>query len=251
MHRCPIDTARIAETGAIALDRAEARHLQTVLRLRQGDEVELFDGHGHTRRVRAASLSRDGIAFEPVDPAPVFHPRPPCAVTLAACISKGHRMDWTIEKAVELGAARIIPVVSDRTIARPDPADCDSKSGRWARIALETVRQCDSAWMPEITAPMPFDAAVAELRKNGAPLFAAILREGTGPVREALDALRALTPPPSEVGWISGPEGDFTPAEEDALIDAGATPVNLGPFILRAETAAIYGLCVLGATLCR
>ncbi len=249
MHRCPIDTERIGASGAIALDRAEARHLQTVLRLRQGDEVELFDGRGHTRRVRAAALSRDGITFDPVDPEPVFHPRPVCAITLAACISKGHRMDWTIEKAVELGAARIIPVVSERTIARPDPADSDSKSGRWARIALETVRQCDSAWMPEIMAPMSLAEAIAELRKNGAPLFAAILRDGTRPVREALDALRSATPPPQEVGWISGPEGDFSPAEEDALIAAGATPVNLGQFILRAETAAIYGLCVLGAAL--
>lgn len=249
MHRCPIDSARLRSQGAIALDRSESRHLQTVLRLRQGDEVELFDGRGSTRRVRAAALSREGIVFEPVDPEPVFHPRPRCAVTLAACIGKGHRMDWTVEKAVELGAARIIPVVSERTIARPDPADFDSKSGRWARIAIETVRQCDSAWAPEIMAPTPFAEAVAELRKNGAPLFAAILRKGTRPVREALDALRAANPPPAAAGWISGPEGDFTPAEEDALIAAGATPVSLGRFILRAETAAIYGLCVLGAAL--
>ena len=249
MHRCPIDTDRIFAEGRVAMDRAEARHLQTVLRIRQGEEIELFDGRGRTRRMRVASVARDGIALDPVDPAPVFHPRPKCAITLAACISKGHRMDWTVEKAVELGAARIIPVVSERTVARPDPADFDAKSGRWSRIAMETVRQCDSAWMPEIMPPMAFADAVAELRKNGAPLFAAILRRGTRPVREALDELRASPEAPSEAGWISGPEGDFSPSEEDALIAAGATPVNLGQFILRAETAAIYGLCVLGAAL--
>jgi 16S rRNA (uracil1498-N3)-methyltransferase len=250
MHRCPVDTARIVAPGPLLLDRQEARHLRTVLRIREGEEVELFDGQGLTRRMRVGRLSRDGIVFEPIDPAPVAHPRPACALTLAACVCKGHRMDWIIEKAVELGASRILPVLSGRTVARPNPADFDARDGRWARIARESARQCASAWTPEILPPTPLMDAVAELRKNGAPLFAALLRPGTRPVREALDAMRseAGTPAaPPMAGWISGPEGDFTPAEEDALIAAGATPVSLGPLILRAETAAIYGLCVLGA----
>ena len=146
-------------------------------------------------------------------------------------------MDWTVEKATELGATRIVPVLSARTISRPADA------ARWRRVAEEAGRQCGTAWLPEITDPLAFDAALA-LAAQTRPLFVAAL---TPEARSLHDALTAFSAPPSSAGWFVGPEGDFTPAELAKLVESGAIAVSLGPRILRAETACLYGLCVLSS----
>lgn len=174
-------------------------------------------------------------AVEPV----VAHPKPTCTLTLYVCISKGKHMDWTIEKAVELGVARIVPVISDRTIVRVDADDRDAKADRWMRIAEEATRQCGRAWLPEILAPRSFKESLV-LVKQTIPTFVAALTPDAQPLRNFL-----LPPPPSQAGWFVGPEGDFTPDELKFLLDAGAVPVSLGPLVLRAETACLYGLCAL------
>lgn len=233
MHRCLVRTEELlAET--CSLGRETARHLQTVLRVRPGTPVTLFDGCGRTRAATVSAADRQGLVLTAAAPA-LEHPRPACALSLFACVSKGARMDWTVEKATELGAARIVPVISARTVSRP------SDASRWVRIAEEAARQCGAAWLPAVPAPLPFDVALA-LAAQTPPLFVAALTPEARPLRDALAAYRA---PPPAAGWFVGPEGDFTPAELAALADAGATPVSLGPQVLRAETACLYGLCVL------
>jgi 16S rRNA (uracil1498-N3)-methyltransferase len=150
-------------------------------------------------------------------------------------------MDWTVEKAVELGVSRIVPVISDRTIVRLDEEDGVAKAARWSRVAEEAARQCGAAWLPAITPPSSLKACLPALAET-APVFVAALTPAARPLREALSAC-AGTPPLA--GWFVGPEGDFTAAELDALIQAGAIPVSLGPQVLRAETACLYGLCAL------
>ncbi len=233
MHRCLVRTdALLADT--CSLDREAAHHLHTVLRVRPGAPIMLFDGCGHTRAAIISTADRHGLVLTTTEPARE-QPRPACAITLFACVSKGARMDWTIEKATELGAARIVPVISARTVSRPSDAT------RWARIAEEAARQCGAAWLPAIPAPLPFDAALA-LATQTLPLFAAVLTPEARPLRDALDA---FCTPPAAAGWFVGPEGDFTSAELAALTDGGAIPVSLGPQTLRAETACLYGLCAL------
>jgi len=239
MHRCLIKTQALF-ADALTLGRDEARHLQTVLRVKPGDAVALFDGCGHTRSAVVATADKHGLSFTPSD-APQTHPRPPCAITLFACVSKGKRMDWTIEKAVELGVARIVPVISARTIVRLDADDGDAKADRWLRVAEEAARQCGAVWLPEIVQPVSFQAGLPLVAQTQ-PVFVAALTPNAQPLRNAL----ALCPiPPVQAGWFVGPEGDFTPAELDALLAAGAIPVSLGPQVLRAETACLYGLCAL------
>jgi 16S rRNA (uracil1498-N3)-methyltransferase len=239
MHRCLVRTDALL-ADACALDRAEAHHLQTVLRVRTGDAVMLFDGRGHTRRMVVSSAEKHGLALTPTA-APETHPRPVCAVSLFACISKGKRMDWTVEKAVELGASRIVPVISDHTIVRLDAEDGDAKAERWLRVAEEAARQCGAVWIPEIAPPVSFDASLSLVAQT-APVFVAALTPDARPLR---NALAAHPRPPAQAGWFVGPEGDFTSEELNALLAAGAVPVSLGPLVLRAETACLYGLCAL------
>jgi len=239
MHRCLVKTEELL-ADALTLGRDEARHLQTVLRVKPGERVTLFDGQGHTRQAVITSAEKRGLSLETEKP-PQSHPRPACAVTLFACVSKGKRMDWTVEKAVELGVTRIVPVISDRTIVRLDADDGDAKTDRWLRVAEEAARQCGAAWLPEIAHPVPFKDCLAVVRQT-APVYVAALTPTAEPLRVAL---AAHPEPPPQAGWFVGPEGDFTSAELDALLGAGAVPVSLGQQILRAETACLYGLCVL------
>ncbi len=240
MHRCLVQTDALT-AERVALPREAARHLQTVLRVREGDEVELFDGAGFTRRVAVRSVSRAGLALEPVE-APVAHPRLPVAVTLFASVIK--RMDWTVEKAAELGAARVVPVLTARSVVRVAPDAREAKAERWRRIAEDSVRQCDGAWLPDILPPVSFDESLS-LFDGAGPVFVAALSPAARPFR---DALAASPERPASAGYYVGPEGDFTPGELERILAAGAVPVNLGPRILRAETAALYGLSILNAT---
>ena len=244
MHRHYIDTARL-QTAPIALAREESRHLRTVLRIRDGEIVELFDGRGLTVRAAVQSVDRQNLRLEPLAP-PVCHTPPACAFTLFACISKGKRMDWTVEKATELGVRRIVPVLSSRTIVLLDDTDAEDKVERWNRVSIDAARQSGSVWVPTIDTPRTL-TALPPLVQSCAPVFVAALSPDAVPMREALTAFRARGAPPATAGWFVGPEGDFTPEELRLLIDAGAIPVSLGQQILRTETAAIWGLCVLGA----
>ena len=244
MHRHYLQTSRLT-SGTIALTRDEARHLRTVLRICDGEVVELFDGRGLTMAARVVASDRQGLRLEAVAE-PVRHAPHACAVTLWTCICKGKRMDWTVEKAVELGAARIVPVISSRTIVRLDDEDTEGKSERWTRVAVEAARQCGAAWLPAIDAPTAI-ADVGPSVRACAPVFVAALVPTAQPMRAALARLRAAGGTPARAGWFVGPEGDFTHEELRLLLDAGAIPVNLGRQVLRAETAAVWGLCLLGA----
>jgi len=285
MHRhLVIPDALCADT--CVLGKEEARHLQTVLRVKPGDVIQLFDGQGHTRMAVVSipphfmkcggmevesKTSKNRLCLTAIEPA-INHPQASCAITLFVCISKGKHMEWTIEKAVELGVARIVPVISDRTIVRIDADDRVAKADRWRRIAEEAARQCGSAWLPEILAPCAFNESLSLVQQT-TPTFVAALTPEAKPLRDFLlpvpSSLEPHKPhkntnnshpkvlplcppclcekqyPPPEVGWFVGPEGDFTPEELQGLLDGGAIPVSLGPLVLRAETACLYGLCAL------
>lgn len=242
MYRHHVTPAQL-DQPLLALEPDAARHLQTVLRVQEGAEVELFDGRGRTVTARVASCGRHGLTFERLTP-PAVRPPPACRLALCPCVSK--RMDWTLEKAAELGASSIVPIISERSVVRLEtPDDADGKQERWRRIVVEATRQCGGVWVPEVLPPMPFDQALTRL---GAirPLLAAALTPDARPLREILAGL-AGAPPPRAAAWLVGPEGDFTPGEVAHLRGAGALLCSLGANVLRTETAAVYGLAVLGA----
>ena len=238
MHRLLVDTASL-ENEAPVLSSEAAAHLK-VVRPKSGERVELFDGKGRTREY-AVTASGRGFVLAAAAPAAEF-PRPP-AMTLFACVTKGSRWDWTIEKATELGVTRIVPVVSSRTIVRIADGEREAKRRRWERVAADAARQSDAKWLPEVLAPTMFTESLALVR--GTECFVgALVTPPPTPMAEAVRRRQGELEPAIYVG----PEGDFAPEELQALLEI-ATPVSFGSTILRAETAAIYGVSALKSQL--
>ena len=238
MHRLLIPENYLSGE-AIELPPDAARHLK-VVRPHAGEEIELFDGHGHTRRCRwdGRRLVADGSV--------AAFPAPNSALVLFACVTKGSRWDWTIEKAVELGATRIVPVISDRCIVRLSPAERPAKADRWRRIAADAARQSDAVWLPEVHAAVDFKDALSLVKDCGRVFAGALCNPPPPPIWNEVAAVASGNAPVPSLGIFVGPEGDFTPDELRALLEL-AKPVSFGPTILRAETAAIFGLSVLAA----
>ena len=239
MHRCLVSTEQIL-SDTISLNREESRHLKTVLRVKQGELLELFDGKGRTCSASINRIENHSIAIT-LCSEPNLHPKPSCAITLFVCISKGKRMDWTVEKATEIGVAKIVPVISERTIVRLSQKEGESKAERWRRVAQDAARQCHSAWMPEISPPLSF-AQTLKLLYESSPVFTAALTKDAVPLREAI---HKYPESPQTAGWFVGPEGDFTSEELSQLRQHKTHLVSLGSNVLRAETASLYGLCAL------
>ncbi len=238
MHRLLVDTASL-ENETPVLSSEAAAHLK-VVRPKSGERVELFDGKGRTREY-AVTASGRGFVLAAAAPAVEFS-RPP-AMTLFACVTKGSRWDWTIEKATELGVTRIVPVVSSRTIVRIADGEREAKRRRWERVAADAARQSDAKWLPEVLAPMSFAESLALVR--GTECFVgALVTPPPVPVAEAARRRRGELEPAIYVG----PEGDFSPEELTELVKI-STPVSFGSTILRAETAAIYGVSALKSQL--
>ena len=207
--------------------------------MRVGDEVVVFDGAGRAARAALVQVGRKLVTVQlgekvPADPERV-------RITLAQAIPKGKTMEWIIEKATELGVAEIVPLVTDRTIVRLDAEEAERKQQKWQRVALEACKQCGQNWLPRVRLPQSLEGWLAvgelpEFRLIGAltadarPLQAWINSEGAG-VRSA--------------GLLVGPEGDFSPQEMALALSAGFHPLAMGPVVLRAETAAIFGLSIL------
>lgn len=229
MHRLLVDKSLLSEESP-ALPKDAANHLK-VLRPKEDEEFELFDGQGFSRVYRYFRGELKSLRPNPY----VLTPSPaPVPLTLFACITKGSRWDWTIEKATELGVTKIVPVISDRTIVRLSKSERESKRERWVRIAEDAARQSDAKYIPEILPAHDFEESL-ELVKMTKCLIGAL----TNPPSPHISTVRG------DAVFI-GPEGDFTAEELEKLMKV-ATPVSFGPTILRAETAAIFAVSVISA----
>jgi len=242
MHRLLVEPS-LLDAQTVVPPQDAARHLK-VLRPKPGEEIELFDGQGRTRVFKWCAT--DGTLTDPGAVTP--HPAPAELLTLFACVTKGSRWDWTIEKAVELGVSRIVPVISARCIVRLAPDEREAKAERWRRVAEDAARQSDAVWLPEILAPVDFPAALALVNTCRRVFVGALAQPAPPPLLKAIDAALAADAADASggLGLFVGPEGDFTPEELASLLEI-ATPASFGPTILRAETAAIFGLSVLAA----
>lgn len=234
--------------GRLTLGEDESRHCIEVLRCREGEPAVVFDGEGTEASCRIAEVDRREVRLEVVQR--VTTPRPPAELTLCQAVPKGKNMDLIVQKATELGVSRIVPLVSERTVVRLEGDDLGKKREKWSRVALEACKQCGQNWLPEVEPPV----AALEFLNRGAGADAgeirliAALDENSRPLRDLLTEHRELQggADPASATVLIGPEGDFTPAELSAALNAGYRPLSLGPIVLRSETAAIYSLSVLG-----
>ncbi len=239
-------TRLLAETASLdgecpRLSEASLHHLK-VLRPEVGEEIELFDGMGSRRRYVYEGGGVKCPVLKPLD-LKVTDIAPRNKVVLFACVTKGSRWDWTIEKATELGAGEIVPVISKRTIVRLSAGERAAKRERWQRVADDAARQCGASFITDVAEALDFEDALA-LASKMRTFVGALM---TPAPRDFFSLLADERPLRSESGAYAvfiGPEGDFTPDELDSLC-AVAEPVTFGPGVLRAETAAMYALSLL------
>ncbi len=224
----------------LALDMTESHHAIAVLRLTAGEKLVIFDGQGNEATAEIVSAKSNRVEVRKIAQsasAPVT-----CRITLGQAIPKGKNMELIIEKATELGAAVIAPLLSERTVVRFDEDEASAKRMKWQRVALEATKQCGQNWLPTVQPPVSLKTFFAANPKYDLMLIAS-LQPDAKPVKEVLADFGAKRP--GNVLVLVGPEGDFTPAEINLAKAAGCRPITLGPIILRTETAAIYCLSVL------
>jgi 16S rRNA (uracil1498-N3)-methyltransferase len=208
----------------------DALHLSRVLRAEPGQRYEISDNVG-VYLAEIESARKDRVVFRVLEP--IASVEPPVAVTLLAALFKFDRFEWMIEKATELGVARIVPVVAERTERGLDKAAV-KRAERWRRIAVEASQQSRRARLPEIPDAESFEHAVA---RTAAERFLLDETPGGAPLAAVARA--------GEVALLCGPEGGWTDAERQRAIEAGWRSVTLGPTILRAETAAMAAVAVV------
>lgn len=221
-----------------ALSESESHHALDVVRLGASDRVVVFDGVGGEASAQITAVEGRRAHLKILQKA-TTQPLP-CAITLAQAIPKGKNMEFIIQKAVELGAARIAPLLSDRTVVHLDPQDLEKKRVKWRETALEACKQCGQNRIPEIALPRTPKAFFESGERFDLQLIASLQPDA----RKIKTVLAEHTAPQSACVLV-GPEGDFTPAELSLAKSHGCQPVTLGPIILRTETAALYCLSVL------
>jgi 16S rRNA (uracil1498-N3)-methyltransferase len=231
------------EGDTAVLRGAESHHLGRVLRAKAGEEVWIFDEEGARFRARIETLTREEAVLRIVERE--ASPGCPTRITLAQSLLKPKAMDWLVRKAAELGAATIVPIKTARVVSRPAEAEGGRKSERWSRIALEASKQSRSGRPPAIEAPKALSDFLTECRAA----VKIVLSEHGG--RRLGDLVieaerREGGRPPAEAALLVGPEGGWTEEEEEASIRNGFSAGILGPRILRAETAALAALAIIG-----
>jgi 16S rRNA (uracil1498-N3)-methyltransferase len=236
-HRFFIDPAAI-EGDALCLTGAQARQISRVLRLRAGEQIRVFHGSPAEFLVRLESVQADVVRGQILDQ---WQPRTECAcrLWLAVPLLKAEKLEWVIQKSVELGACGIVLTRTHRTVVQPAEARLGARLERYRRIALEATEQCGRLQVPPIEGPFRWTQALERGRSLGTGFIAH--EASTCTVSAALPDKRPLR---SGILY-TGPEGGLTDDEIREAQTAGVTPVSLGPRILRAETAALVGITLL------
>jgi 16S rRNA (uracil1498-N3)-methyltransferase len=220
--------------GRAEISGDDARHLTRVLRVEAGQRFELSDN----RNVYLAEIEtarKEHVIFRTLEK--MAAPAPAPKLILLAAIFKFDRFEWMIEKATELGVSEIVPVESARSERGLERA-AQKRLERWRRIALEASQQSRRAFLPEIEEPVAFREALAFQATHRV-----VLDEDAGTPRLTAPSVDAA----DSIAILTGPEGGWTAEERGEFVAAGWTRASLGPLILRAETAAIAALAIIGS----
>ncbi|QSA96274.1 16S rRNA (uracil(1498)-N(3))-methyltransferase [Methylococcus sp. EFPC2] len=224
------------QAGAtIALDDERAHYLRTVLRLKKGAELTVFNGEGGEYPAVLVECHREAVRLELGE----FNSREaesPLSTFLGLGISRGERMDLGIQKAVELGVTAITPLLTERCVVQLDEARKQQRRQHWQRVVQSACEQCGRNRIPPIHEPEKLEHWLP--RQTGTRLF---LHPHGG------RTLNELPRPDSSVTLLGGPEGGFSEFEGKMALGAGFTPLRLGPRILRTETAALAALAAIQA----
>lgn len=218
----------------LALEASSAHHIAKVLRMQPRQSLILFNGDGNDYTATIDVIDRRGVTVA-IDTASAVERESPLAVHLGIAVSKGERMDWVVQKAVELGVAEITPLVSERVEVRVQGERADKKLQHWTGIAVSACEQCGRNRLP---------------RLHGITALPDWLRDVRAERRLVLhhrspQPLSGAAPAPRSVALLIGPEGGLSAAEITAAEHAGFAPLQLGPRVLRTETAPLAALSIL------
>ena len=229
-----IDGSEIKITGS------DVNHIKNVLRMRAGEEISVSDGAGKDYFGKIRSIDRDCVLID-IENSWDSYVELPAEITLFQGLPKADKMELIIQKAVELGACAIVPVITKRTIVRWDEKKQDKKLARWQGIAESAAKQSGRGIIPKVTAPVSFSAALAQAGFMEAAVIPYEKAEGMEAAREKVRSMRGK----KSIGVFIGPEGGFDTDEIEAAIKAGVCPITLGRRILRTETAGLTALSIL------
>jgi 16S rRNA (uracil1498-N3)-methyltransferase len=221
----------------IELPPAGAYHIVRVLRMREGAPLAVFDGEGHEFAAEIVRIAGENV-FVRIGNAVPNTTESPLRITLVQGISRGERMDWTLQKATELGVSAIAPVLTSRSVVRLDEKQAAKKQQHWLGIVGSACEQCGRARIPQVHQPTSLRNHLASVRKEGLRLVLSPSAPGS---------LAGLASLPSKVELLIGPEGGLDDEELTSAQKAGFMPVRLGPRVLRTETAGVVALTVLQA----
>ena len=235
------------------LTGTEALHAAKVLRLQPGAVIAVCDAEGRSAEAEVTDVSEDRVALQVLrmleDTAEAE-----LGLHVLQGLAKGEKMEWVLQKTVELGCRFFAPIAAERSVLRLDAKKAAARQERWERIALEAAKQCKRSRIPEVRPVASLKDALAAL-PEGALLLVLYEDEQSLGLKEALTALQER---PQEVALLVGPEGGLTQQEVALARQHGASVVRMGPRILRTETAAVaaaavvmYELGDLGGTSCQ
>jgi 16S rRNA (uracil1498-N3)-methyltransferase len=232
---CPVPLV----TGLLVdLPEGVARHAAGALRLARGEAVVLFNGEGGEHEAEIVAIGRGGVSVR-LGAHHAVEREPALEVTLAQALLPADKMDWVVQKSVELGVARIQPLESGRSVARLDRARAEKRLAHWRAVVAAACEQCGRNRLPEVQPVARLGPWLASQRDGAVTRFLLVLA-----AERSLSSLGVSSGPFS---LLVGPEGGFAPAEQAAALAAGFAPVRLGPRVLRAETAGLAALAALAA----
>jgi 16S rRNA (uracil1498-N3)-methyltransferase len=234
-RRFCVEPGILSATDALELTGPIAHRMAKVLRMRPGDEATLFDGSGTDVRATVEEISDRRVVAAVSDriPGPA---EPRVKVHLYQSITKGERFEWLLEKATEIGVSRFVPLITARSVVKPEAGG--NRAERWRRIVIEAAEQCERGAVPAIEPPVRLSEALASaagimlLPYENADHLASTIAAA---LDAQIDALFAL----QEVSIFIGPEGGYEAGEVEAATTAGATVVTMGERVLRSETAGL------------
>ncbi len=232
----------LSQGAALALDESAAHHLAVVLRMRAGDDVILFDGSGGEFQATITSVERGRVSAQIGAHTPVER-ESPLEIVLVQGISSGERMDFTVQKSVELGVSAIVPLICEKSVVRLNPERALARQAHWQRVVNAACEQCGRNRIPEVLEPLTLARYCGLLRDE----------PQTGAIRLLLDPeanaslKEAASGVDTRILLAAGPEAGYSATEVDMLLHGGFRGVRIGPRILRTETAALAAIAALGA----
>ena len=239
MPRFFIDKSAIEEASLHILGD-DARHIARSLRMAVGDEITVCDGEGMEYTAALTKIRDERCDAEIISKAPSAR-EPKSKITLFMAYPKSDKLETVIQKAVELGASEIVPFESSRCIKKPKADKAAERTARLNRIAEEAAKQCGRAILPSVSLPLTFAEMLDSAKKAELPIFC-YEGDGTTSLKKILEEFGTA---PETISVVVGCEGGFSPDEAKAAEEAGFKMTNLGPRILRCETAPDYCLSAL------